>query len=76
MENEGWAVEMTPDKPITFICKKYVFKRGLLIKAHGRISKHEWQAAYNFGKANNCHVLYVHEIEEHEIQFKRIYPRF
>ena len=53
MENEGWSVEMTPCEPVTLICKKYVFKRGLLIKAHGRVSKQKWQAAYDFGKTNN-----------------------
>lgn len=76
VEKEGWNTEQMVFQPITFICKKYTFKRGVLVKAHGRISKREWQEAYNFGKTNNCHVLYAHEVEGHEIQFKRIYPRF
>jgi len=58
------------------MCKKYSFKRGVLVKAYGRVSNREWQAAYDLGKRNNCHVLYAHEVEGHEIQFKRIYPRF
>lgn len=75
-ENEGGNTELIPFQPITFMCKKCAFKRGVLVKAHGRVSNRKWQAAYQFGKTNNCHVLYAHEVEGHEIQFKRIYPRF
>jgi len=75
-EKEGWNVELMPCQPVTFMCKKHTFKRAVLAKVHGRIPNREWKEAYNFGKRNNCHVLYAHEVEGHEIQFKRIYPRF
>lgn len=76
VEKEGWDIELLSFQPITFTCKKHTFKRAVLVRAHGRISKREWQEAYNFGKMNKCHVLYAHEVEGHEINFKRIYPRF
>ena len=75
-EKEGWNNELIPFQPVTFTCKKYTFTRAVLVKAHGRIPNREWQEAYKYGKTNNCHVLYAHEVEGHEIHFKRIYPRF
>lgn len=69
-------MELIPFQPVTLICKKFTLKRGVLVKVHGRIPNREWQAAYNFGKTNNYHVLYAHAVEGHEISFKPIYPRF
>ena len=77
LKKEKWQIENVTDSPIVdFIAfRNRLQKKAIMIRAHGHLLKAEVAALIEYGRVHKMHVLYIHELDGHEIRFVRLYPR-
>lgn len=50
-------------------------KKAYRVKAHGHLLRKEREALCEYGKQTGMHIIYIHEVADHEMEFIRIFPR-
>ena len=74
LERQGWEVENQPrGSIIDLVTSRYGAKRAFVVKPHGHISRAELAAIHKYGEINGIGVVYVHESNQYEILFDRMY---
>jgi hypothetical protein len=77
LKRDRWQIEEVHDSSvidfIAFHSKRV--RKAYKVKAHRHLLKVEVKALQEYGRTHNMHVLYVHELEGHELRFVRLYPR-
>lgn len=78
LRSQNWQIQYTNSiHYIDFISvrSKTHNKKAYRVKAHGHLTLKEQNALYEYGKQTGIHVLYVHEVADHDMEFIRIFPR-
>jgi len=76
-KNEGWKyVGDIENNILRFRLPTYGYTRIVKVRPHGRLKKSEWKHLTRLGIKEKCHVLFVHETQDHELSFLRVYPIF
>jgi hypothetical protein len=76
LKRDRWQIEEVSDSSvidfIAFHSKRV--RKAYKVKAHRHLLKAEVKALREYGRTHNMGVLYVHEQEDHELRFERLYP--
>lgn len=74
---EGWNLQYTDIPYIDFfsVRKGNHIKKAYRVKSHRHLKKAEVAALREYGKSHKMHMIYIHELEGHELEFIRLYPR-
>ena len=76
LKREGRAIKYNAPYPVDFfsIRPHTHIQKAYRVKPHRHLSQKEQKALYEYGKQTGTHIIYVHELAEHEMEFVRLCP--
>lgn len=77
LRSQDWNIEYSAIPLISFfsVRSKNKGRKAYHVRAHGHISHKDQNVLHEYSKQTGLHVIYVHEVADHKIEFIRLYPR-